>query len=203
MENERVFIFSESRLGGFADFPGFTRSRHSINYFGAMCVPDAFFVDRAEAETNPEWKQIIPYILVRHQGKYLCYARSTTGGEDRLYAKRSIGIGGHINLLDSDPSPIQTIANGVARELFEELDIETTTLAFGDFELQGLLYDSSDAVGQVHFGIVYLLDLPEDGWAPVAKENCLTDLVWMPLEQLKTLNNLENWSKIIVEELED
>ena len=37
------------------------------------------------------------YSIFRHGARYLCYQRGGKSGEKRLAAKRSIGIGGHIN----------------------------------------------------------------------------------------------------------
>ena len=56
-----------------------------------------FFMDREEAEADPTHKQLIPYLVVRSGDRVLCYTRGKSGGESRLHAKMSIGIGGHIN----------------------------------------------------------------------------------------------------------
>src|SRR5436190_18265702 len=56
-----------------------------------------FFTPRAPAETNPALKQIIPYVLLVHAGRVFHYVRGKKSGEQRLVAKGSIGIGGHMN----------------------------------------------------------------------------------------------------------
>src|SRR5712691_9725241 len=61
-----------------------------------------FFLPRAQAENDPAHKQIIPYALLAFEDKVLCYVRGKKAGEQRLVAKGSIGIGGHMN--DSDES---------------------------------------------------------------------------------------------------
>src|SRR5437016_13614943 len=61
-----------------------------------------FFLSRAQAEKDPSHKQIIPYVLLTHDGKVLFYVRGKKAGEQRLVAKGSIGIGGHTN--ESDES---------------------------------------------------------------------------------------------------
>jgi len=60
-----------------------------------------FFLPRAQAETDPSHKQIIPYALIAHGDTVLHYVRGKKAGEQRLVAKGSIGIGGHMN----DPEP--------------------------------------------------------------------------------------------------
>src|SRR2546425_2413370 len=56
-----------------------------------------FFLPRAQAEKDPSHKQIIPYALLTHGDKVLHYVRGKRAGEQRLVAKGSIGIGGHMN----------------------------------------------------------------------------------------------------------
>src|SRR3989442_10503516 len=54
------------------------------------------FRPRAGVEEDPSFKQIIPYLLVRHRGRLFLVQRSTEGGETRLHGKYSIGVGGHM-----------------------------------------------------------------------------------------------------------
>src|SRR6476620_2757146 len=56
-----------------------------------------FFTARPPAETDPSMKQIIPYVLLVHGDRVLHYVRGKKAGEQRLVAKGSIGIGGHMN----------------------------------------------------------------------------------------------------------
>ena len=56
---------------------------------------------RPDMEEDPSFKQLIPYVIFRHTDddgtvRILHYARGSGGGESRLHAKLSIGIGGHI-----------------------------------------------------------------------------------------------------------
>src|ERR1700757_1428548 len=61
-----------------------------------------FFLPRLQAENDPAHKQVIPYVLLTYENKVLYYVRGKKAGEQRLVAKGSIGIGGHMN--DSDES---------------------------------------------------------------------------------------------------
>src|ERR1035438_7619824 len=45
-----------------------------------------------EAETNPNFKQIIPYVVITDGKRVLHYVRGKKAGEQRLVAKGSIGI---------------------------------------------------------------------------------------------------------------
>jgi len=56
-----------------------------------------FFFPRPEAENNLAYKQIIPYALMAFENRVAYYVRGKKAGEQRLVAKGSIGIGGHMN----------------------------------------------------------------------------------------------------------
>ena len=55
------------------------------------------FAPRSEVETNPAYKQFIPYCILRHGTRLICYRRSSAGSETRLHGLYSIGWGGHVN----------------------------------------------------------------------------------------------------------
>ncbi len=59
-----------------------------------------FYIPRPGAETNPGYKQIIPYALIAFEKTVLHYVRGKKAGEQRLVAKGSIGIGGHMSETD-------------------------------------------------------------------------------------------------------
>ena len=115
------------------------------------------FIPRAEAENDPTFKQIIPYVLLTHGGRVLHYTRGKKAGEQRLVSRGSIGIGGHMNDGDEGLFALDEAAYlaGVRREVREELWVET------EFEDRAvaLLNDDSNAVGQVHLGVVHVFRL--------------------------------------------
>ena len=87
-------LFDE--LGSFQGFPGDVNT-----YLSAFLNPENnFFKERPAAELDPTHKQLIPYTLFHHAGRYLVYTRGGSSGEKRLVAKNSVGIGGHINPVD-------------------------------------------------------------------------------------------------------
>src|ERR1700730_12272894 len=118
-----------------------------------------FFLPRAKAENDPTHKQIIPYVLLACGDKVLHYVRGKRAGEQRLVAKGSIGIGGHMN--DSDESLFAwdeaAYRAVVEREVNEEIKIATK---FED-RIVALLNDDSTEVGSVHLGIVHVFKLAE------------------------------------------
>ena len=60
------------------------------------------FRPRAEAEADPSWKQIIPYLLLRDGERIFLMRRTRAGGDERLHDRYTIGIGGHVNPEDAD-----------------------------------------------------------------------------------------------------
>ena len=78
-----------------------------------------FFIARPQAESDPAYKQIIPYALIAFQNSVLHYVRGKKAGEQRLIAKGSIGIGGHMNEADESLFAMddQAYRAGVEREV--------------------------------------------------------------------------------------
>lgn len=158
-----------------------------------------FFMDRAAAEEDPSHKQIIPYCVFRCGDRILHYTRGKSGGESRLHAKISVGVGGHVNPVDMDGGKTGPDAYhaAVTREIEEELDLPEEH----SHQIIALLNDESNAVGQVHLGIVHLVDLKSD--AVSSREDALSDLGFTALEELNgpAYERLETWSQFCVRHL--
>ena len=158
-----------------------------------------FFFPRAQAENDPAYKQIIPYVLLAFQDRVLHYVRGKKAGEQRLVAKGSIGIGGHMN--ESDESLFawdeQAYRAGVEREVNEEIKIDTQ---FED-RIVALLNDDTTEVGRVHLGIVHVFRLAQQ--KVEKREAMITNLVFLTKAQmLNRRESLETWSQICVDSLE-
>jgi predicted NUDIX family phosphoesterase len=159
------------------------------------------FMPRSQAEHDPSFKQIIPYVIMTHQGKYLSYVRGKRAGETRLVAKRSIGIGGHINPTDDMPlfntDFYPTYLAAVEREVAEEVTIDT---AYSD-HIVALLNDDSNEVGSVHLGIVHCWNLSEPKVAK--REQMITQMAFLTPDELReTRDALETWSQKCLDGLE-
>lgn len=153
------------------------------------------FVPRPPAEDDPSLKQLIVYALVSYRGSYLRYKRGKVGGEARLHAKRSIGIGGHINPEDWDlgATGTQAFRSALTRELQEEVGILESHIA--DVRLLGLVNEDSTDVGRVHLGLVYFVEL--SGVADLKFEEALVDPVWADEADLRADDSLELWSLMV------
>ena len=194
---EHVLVIPRSLFDQLGSFQGFQPEVE--RYLPAMLdTANNFFMERPAAELDPTHKQLIPYSLFHHAGRYLCYTRGGKGGEKRLHAKRSVGIGGHINPVDQGQDHLgeQMYYNSIEREIAEELRIGGTHTQ----KVIGLINDDSNEVGQVHLGVVHLFELSSDDVA--SNEDAIQDLQFVPLAELVAgVDSLESWSKICVEHL--
>lgn len=163
-------------------------------YMPALLDPrNNLFLPRSAAEEDPSYKQLIPYLLIRHGERVLHYVRGKSGGEARLHAKGSIGIGGHINDGDSHAEHFNESAyrRAVERELNEELAIAGSWL----LKTAALLNDDATEVGRVHLGIVHVVEVNSPGIAP--REDAIRDLAFLTAAELAPRSEqLENWSRI-------
>jgi predicted NUDIX family phosphoesterase len=158
-----------------------------------------FFMPRSAAETDPTHKQIIPYALLVHGDRVLHYVRGKKAGEQRLAAKGSVGIGGHMNDGDEGLFALDRDAYlaGVDREIHEELQLHTGYTQ----HIVALLNDDSNEVGKVHLGVVHVFRLESD--AVEKREQMITQLAFLTREELLgRRENLETWSQFCVDNLE-
>jgi len=158
-----------------------------------------FFIPRSEAENDPAHKQIIPYALMAFEETVLHYVRGKKAGEQRLVAKGSIGIGGHMNETDESLFALdeQAYRAGVEREVNEEIKIDTP---FED-RIVALLNDDSTEVGRVHLGIVHIFKLKEP--KVQKREAMITGLTFLTKEELMARReSLETWSQICLDSLD-
>src|SRR5207247_9557742 len=132
----------------------------------------------------------MPYALLTHGDKVLHYVRGKRAGEQRLVAKGSIGIGGHMNEGDESLFALdeQAYRAGVEREVNEEVMIGTQ---FED-RIVALLNDDTTDVGRVHLGIVHIFKLTEP--RVEKREAMITGLTFLTKAELMTRRkSLEAW----------
>jgi predicted NUDIX family phosphoesterase len=196
--DENVLVFSRSLFEQLGIFQGF--SPEVSRYLPAFLeAKNNRFMPRALAENDPKFKQVIPYVIITDGNRILHYVRGKKAGEQRLVAKGSIGIGGHIN--DGDHTlfafGLQAFQDAVKREVCEELSIQ------GEFNARpvGLINDDSTEVGQVHFGVVHVLRC-QSGQVQ-KKEQVITQVEFVPIEQLKAKRDqMETWSQLCLDNLD-
>ena len=196
--NENVLVVRRSLFDELGSFHGL--NFEPKRYLDSMLARgNNYFLARASAEDDPTHKQIIPYAILACGDRVLHYVRGKKAGEQRLVAKGSIGIGGHMN--DEDESLFawdeQAYRAGVEREVNEEVNIET---AFED-RIVALLNDDTTEVGKVHLGVVHVFRLDEP--KVQKREAMITNLAFLSKAELQERReSLETWSQICVDQLD-
>jgi len=154
------------------------------------------FIKRKEAETNPDYKQLIPYALLHCGDELFVYRRGKLLAEKRLHGNFSLGVGGHISV--TDPGLFgTTYEDGLKREINEEVYIES------DYKqrIVALLNDDSNDVGKVHLGIVHLLTLEKPLVQP--REKSINETKFVNTKELRNnIETFENWSKICIQQID-
>lgn len=149
------------------------------------------FIDRPVAEVSPDWRQIIPYVVIRfaEDSTYFVLKRTPKQTEARLHHKLSLGIGGHIN-------PEYDVMTGLEKELSEEVRIaDRYSLSFA-----GMLNDEETDVGRVHLGAVFFLDASSRDVRVLETEKMTGE--WVAREALAPLREaMESWSQIVYDAL--
>ncbi len=199
-KGEQILVVKRELFDSLGEFQGINTNVDT--YFSSLLDPsNNHFMDRGPAEDDPTHKQLIPYAIFHHNGKFLNYQRGKSGGEARLHAKRSLGIGGHINPIDTreDNLGTDTYMAGVEREIDEELNIT------GNYTQRtvAILNDDSNEVGKVHLGVVHLFELETD--QITSNEDSIADLKFSTIEELQgdMYDSLETWSQFCADILKD
>jgi predicted NUDIX family phosphoesterase len=144
----------------------FSPVHHDVN---DIILSNHVFLEREAAETNFEFKQVIPYVMVLNTGttvitsetrystvtSYLVSQRTKQQQEKRLHDKYSLGQGGHINDLDLGSSSNSPLVNGLMREISEEFTISNDNIV--ECVPVGIINDDSNEVSRVHLGVVYMM----------------------------------------------
>jgi predicted NUDIX family phosphoesterase len=152
-----------------------------------------FFTRRGDVEEDPSLKQIIPYLVVRRAGRFMLFRRTRAGGEARLHELYSVGVGGHISKTDVDGAG-DVVAAGLRRELEEELVVGGPWSA----RLAGVLNDDENPVGQVHFGLVHVIDVAS-GEVMIRETDRLTGRLADSGDIREAYARMETWSQMVVD----
>lgn len=201
-DDERVLVVPTRLFRDGGVFQGFSAA--AISRCDALFSPSATrFERRGDAERDPEFKQLIPYILfvcedeATGRPSVFAYRRGDGQGETRLRSKWSVGVGGHINDVDAGaenalktpgapgssdvaaPFGTDLFSAGAAREIAEEVVLGAPILRF---ERVGLVNDDATEVGRVHLGVVCVATLA----APLLTSNepDLAESGFRPVDEL-------------------
>ncbi|TWU37577.1 hypothetical protein Q31b_43650 [Novipirellula aureliae] len=196
---EQILVIPESFILSIGTIDGF---ESDVDRFlkPILASDQLSFRPRSAMEIDPGFKQLIPYVLLEWTDpngmiKLFTYTRGGGGGEKRLHAKRSVGIGGHIS--DEDAAMgADAYTTGMHREIAEEIQLKSSYHE----TTEGLLYDPSNDVGKVHLGVVhrFVLSTPD----VKSNEADLADGGFVSIDELRAdMERLETWSQIAIQAL--
>jgi predicted NUDIX family phosphoesterase len=190
---EQVLVLPRAAVPGGSDFTGVRRAAPPLLGELREVVSSAGrYLERPVAEESPEWKQLIPYVVVRDGDDTFLMERTAAGGDPRLHRKASIGVGGHLNPVDHGQDPLMA---GLAREWAEEVEAPWQPA----FELVGVLNDDSNPVGAVHLGVVFTVQA--QGPIRVRETEKLSGRMASPADIADAWPRLETWSQLVATEL--
>jgi predicted NUDIX family phosphoesterase len=157
-------------------------------------LDNQLFMPRNEAEYNFEHKQVIPYVIVRNNGRYLLLKRTAKQAEKRLHNKFSLGIGGHVNP-DSSADEKDILINSLYRELHEEVHVNDP----GNLNFIGIINDESNSVSKVHLGLLYVLETLSSDYQVLETDKMTAQ--WVSEDNLQEYyDGFETWSQIVYEQ---
>ena len=196
---EHILVIPESFIASIGKIEGFEKDVD--RFLKPILGSDQLsFQPRGPMEVDPNYKQLIPYVLMEYTDgdgeiHLFTYTRGGGGGESRLHAKRSVGIGGHISREDADGAG-ELYETGMRRELAEEVRLSSQYTE----QRVGLIYDPSSEVGQVHLGVVHVFKLTDP--KVDSNEEDLAEGGFVSVAKLREENDrLETWSQLAIEAL--
>jgi len=186
MKTEHILVVKRNTLFPIKAFQGLQPiSEHYLT----LIQKEKEFLPRNLMEEDLTYKQIIPYLIFKYEETYFMMQRRSASSEQRLKNKYTLGIGGHMRQEDMQHGA--TIFDWAQREFDEEISY-TGNLSIKPL---GILNDDSNAVGQVHLGLVLLLegDRPHITVRSELKSGTLVSLH----DCLTYYPDMESWSQII------
>lgn len=197
---ERVFVvpFSSTLIIKDLFTPNDGRSMKK-DLFGAI-LPTGKFIERADAEGEMQFQQVIPYALIKNTDDKFFVSRRIEG-EPRLRGKLSLGFGGHINPCDDERKGVENIVtNGLNRELKEELKMKSyKRMKFEKTTLYGTVRDLKSSTPD-HIGLVYILEMDTElsNYLTIRETKTLEGLWMSRQELLRNYEQFESWAQLIL-----
>ena len=184
----RADIFPDGAWHGFID--------SDVERYLEIIATSHQFRPRGQVEDDPDYQQIIPYVVFGHEDRYFLTRRLKQSSEKRLRHLYSLGIGGHINRVDVSAGSADPVVEGLRREFEEEVMYASNW----SHRLIGLLNDDSNDVSRVHLGLVF--EVTGDSADISIRETEKLEGELLRLEEMKIYYlDMESWSQLIYDHL--
>ena len=188
VNRDTLFDGEQNAFNGFISKDD-NRYKEIVKSFGGFEVKR-----RGDMEEDPGYKQLISYCIITNGDETLVYKRLEGGGEARLHGLLSIGVGGHMNDVESEADIAGKLRVNAARELEEEVGLKEDDVK--NIEIHGLINDDDNEVGRVHIGLVLKIDVEKE--KVINNEEDTIALEWVKNDILETMSPYESWSELII-----
>lgn len=189
--DENVLVIESSSLNNFLNEEGLLNIE--LDIIRKSVIESGSYLPRSKAEYDEDYRQIIPYIVMKRNDRYLLMKRTEKQGEKRLHNKLSLGVGGHINDGDIAENTWEVFLKGMERELKEEVEADIKSLRY-----LGIINELSSSVSRVHIGVAYVAEVDFKG----LNEPDMFEIEWQDLEELRErADMMEGWSRLVLEKL--
>lgn len=202
ISGENVACVRQEHIDNIGRFFGYSES---VNPWIDVLNRDGIFlpIDRREAESRDDLKQLLVYILLRtREGLVLSFRRgSYTTVDNFLKGAVCLGFGGHI-LADELFSFFRIAKEGIKLAAAREISEELKDLVVSDLRFIGMINDDSSPNGHRHLAFVLEGILPNSfDVSSQPTERSVNELKLNPLKGIwNSYHELEFWSQMLCQQ---
>ena len=159
-------------------------------------IGDIKFGCRDEVEQRADVIQLICAGVIFTDKEILTLKKSKkqTGNNSSEQGKTLLYVGGHLDEIDNVNNFVNTLKNGMKREIFEELDYSVDERFVGS---PLVVYTPINDKSKRHLGVIFPIKINDIFNADFIDGKCK----FIEIGEVENINNLEEWSKIILKEL--
>ena len=186
-KEEKIFVIPINLIENISD--KFTKMKHDTNIWSKYDNLGKY-IYRYDAEYNPVFQQLIPYLLVCNEDESKYFVSKRIKGDHRLVDNLSLGFGGHIDECDGTH---EVVLKALSREMNEELDIDPVSTA----RFIGTMRDINSKTND-HIGLIFIVKAKEGDVS--VKETDNLEGKWMTkAEMFESYSLFEGWSKYLLD----
>lgn len=168
--------------------------------FGQNCIDNIVgnieFGYRDEVELRDDVIQLICAGVIFTDNEVLTLKKSkqATGKNSSEQGKTLLYVGGHLDEIDDTNNFVNTLKNGMKREILEELNYSVDEKCVGK---PLVVYTPINDKSKRHLGVIFPIQISNKFNTNFTDGKCK----FVDIDNVKEINNLEEWSKIILKEL--
>ena len=167
---------------------------------------DLMLGSRKSLEVDTDFRQVMPMLLLKFGDKIWAYKRTPKGGEESLFNRTAVFVGGHWDINDlvyGDDSIIdveKSFQIAQERELSEEVYLDSKIV--NERRMPYVICANDELVDRKHLCVITIVEL--DGIQVAPKEDKLVSVGFKTPEELLSGDyNLETWARIACQILID